>query len=576
MRFIGLGPTRGRMPAGGDGIVRETAPAAARLSSLSSANYFVGAAGAGGPDLAAGTTVLFRWWDTDPITDNFLAGYGDGASGWAIDVNASNVYIYLRNPGATSLIVTAQGRIRGLNSLALTRTAGGALRAAINGCVAQLVSAAPTYVSGAATAAEYIGRSAPGIGTYGSAGSGLIAQAYLTREASDAELQEWSRTDVLDCHHIHPTPLADAALALHRRAEDWDGSGASWACAVGSRTLTKTGSPVKTVIAARTRYAVPAWAYQDSAPTQDESLRQFGSRFRITTEATELSVVIKDNLAGSSASFVAYKEANLSEGGTAAGTGATNKDTLNCFGAGGTPVTVEGTGLTAGSKLVTITEGLRILSGAGPYGSVGYNVTHVSVPATTPAVFERPVAPGHRLLIIADSIGEQIQSAGGLPTRQAWTMLCRANRGAVTVDSVGSASYFSLAYQSAWRAASVARWVARLDGTANNTVWLALGTNDYGINPWAGSVANFTTCVAATLDDLHAAAPSAGIWMQLPITRGTEGTIETWRTAMRAVASTRAWANVFETISPALGDGVHPTIAGHVTYEAAVKVALGY
>jgi hypothetical protein len=563
----------------GDGVIREALPASARLSGLTSANYFVGAAGAGGPDLAPGRTMVFRWWDTNPSTDNFLWGYGDGSSGWSIDVNAANIYVFLRNPGTASLVITSQGRIFGLNSLAITRTAGGAIRASVNGCIAIQVSAAPTYVNGSASAAEYVGRSNPGIGTYGSANTGLIDMGYLTREASDAELQEWSRTDGVDPFHLHPTPIADAALTLRRKAEDWDGSASTWACAVGSRTLTRTGSPVRTAIAARTRYTVPAWAYQDSVQSTDESQRQFGSRIRFTTDATEAAVVLKDNLGGLSGGFVSYKEANLSEGGTAGGTGATNRDVLNAFGANGSPVMVEGTGLSAGSKTVNVTEGLRVQSGSGPYGSIGYNVTKVTVPATNSLTFQRKTAPAHRLLIVADSIGEQV--IGGQPTRQAWTMLCRGNRGDVTVDSVGSSSYFSRAFQASWRAETIARCVALLDGTTANTVWVALGTNDFGINPWAINMGSpdftdFKACIGAFFDDLHTAVPSAALWMQLPITRATEDTIETWRQAMRDVKASRAWLNLQETISPALGDAVHPNVAGHVTYEAAVRAALGY
>lgn len=561
----------------GDGIVRESVPGAAKLTSLSTANYFTSATGAGGPDLLPGNTIALKWWSDNPTTDSFAWGYTDGSSGWSIDINGSNVYVYLRNPGTLALVITGQGWIYGLNSVVITRTAGGAIRASLNGSTVVAVSASPTYVQVPAGGLEYVGRSHPTIGSYTAAKVPLIDWGWLNREASDAELSEWSRTDMADCWHLHSSLVADAALQHRICAEDWDGSSSTITPRVGTRTLTKAGSPVRTAIAARTRYTIPAWAYQDGPQTVTAASRFFAERVRLSTDATELSIQLDDGLGASSPSYVAYKGAGIRVGAAADGSGGTWLDNLNAFGASGYPVTVEASGLGAGAKDIDLLEGLRIQTGTGPYTSIGYTLSKVSVPATTALTFARKTAPANRLLLVTDSLGEQVVQTGSIVTQQAWSAICRVNRGAVTVDAVGSSSYYSRAYQSAWRAASVAKWVALLDGTSTNTVLVALGTNDYGINPWATNLDNFEACVAATFDDLHAAAPSAVVYMMLPPTRTTEGTIEDWRTRMRTVASTRAWINVIETIDAArAADGLHWTIAGHVTVEAAIRTVLGY
>lgn len=131
---------------------------------------------------------------------------------------------------------------------------------------------------------------------------------------------------------------------------------------------------------------------------------------------------------------------------------------------------------------------------------------------------------------------------------------------------------------------SRAAFVAKVAAASPSKIWLAIGTNDYGLNKW--SAASFGTAYAALLDDLHTALPSATIYCQTPIVRSTEtangsgSTLGNYRTQISTAQSTRTGYAVLvngATILTTgdLDDGVHPTTAGHATYYAAVKTALG-
>src|SRR6185369_1627561 len=88
-------------------------------------------------------------------------------------------------------------------------------------------------------------------------------------------------------------------------------------------------------------------------------------------------------------------------------------------------------------------------------------------------------------------------------------------------------------------------FVSRIASYAPATIWIAIGTNDYGLNKW--TPANFGTAYAATLDGLHAALPSARIICQTPIVRSVEtangfgNTLSDYRSQISTACNARSW-----------------------------------
>ena len=581
MRFPAADVTGGRMLAtAGDGIVREYAPASAQIDSCSTANYFTSATGAGGPDLVAGSGsfIAIKFWDDGISAASVNWSYTDAASGWSLFCNGTGLYLYLHNPtaAASPLIV---GRTYGMHTLVITRTAAGAIKACIDGGAVATLFASPTYINGTSEAREYVGKAHASFGAWAAAKMQPIAWLYGTREASDAELQAWTDQSVTDLYHFPASLTGDAAVTHYAKAEDWDGSSSTITPAIGSRTLTKTGSPTKGIVAAETVYTVPAWAWHDSPRTNTLAQRTSFARYRVTTSATRVAVINADNLLDiQKSTFTTLRQIGVNVGSAADGSGGTWTDRCYCRNLGGRPDFMSAAGLGAGAKTIDLIEGIKVQdSTSTPILGNGFTSAKIRAPSASPITFVAPTAPASRLLIIGDSIPEQV--SGGTPANEAWSALCRRNRGGVAIDCVGSSGLRHWAYASGDRAASVARWSALLDGTAANTIWFALGTNDYGLVLWGGDLVAYGTCWGQVYDDIHTARPDVVIYAQTPILRTADGTLGDWRAAQEAQATGRAWVHHIDGTEPTLtraADGIHLTAAGHVQAEAWVRTKLSY
>ena len=201
-----------------------------------------------------------------------------------------------------------------------------------------------------------------------------------------------------------------------------------------------------------------------------------------------------------------------------------------------------------------------------------------------PAVLSQPTSS--RLLVYGDSIA--VGANASVPSRDGWAVLLRNYRG-VSVSTMVEGWGFRSLYDDALDAPTRAAFVARLAGYSPSVIWLAIGTNDYGLNKW--SAASFGTAYAALLDDLHTALPSAVIYCQTPILRvapaseaanGSGSTLGNYRTQIATAQAARSGYCVLVDGTAILAagasydaDGIHPTTAGHATYYAAVKAALG-
>lgn len=232
--------------------------------------------------------------------------------------------------------------------------------------------------------------------------------------------------------------------------------------------------------------------------------------------------------------------------------------------------------LPAGNKTIEIVCGLQ--SRPGVVGSTVFGMFPISFASNAP--MERvTVSQSNRLVIYGDSI-----SVGGntsIAARDGWAMKIRsAAPYPVGVEGFGFRALNDDCSDSTARAAFVAKIVAWNPAK----LWIAIGSNDYGLNRW--SAASFGTAYAALLDDLHAALPSMAIYCQTPVVRATENangsgsTLGDYRTQIStAVSSRSAWATLVDgtaiMTTGSLVDGVHPGDAGHVLFANYVKTVLG-
>ncbi|HOV58978.1 MAG TPA: SGNH/GDSL hydrolase family protein [Rhodanobacteraceae bacterium] len=230
--------------------------------------------------------------------------------------------------------------------------------------------------------------------------------------------------------------------------------------------------------------------------------------------------------------------------------------------------------LAAGPKTVSIVSGGQ----SRPSGTViGTWFTSIRADA---ALTQSLPAPTNRILFYGDSI--TVGANATTPATQGYTQLVRA---AYAPDSVAVEGYgYRTLEDDAIDATARAAFVAKVVAYAPKIVWMAIGTNDYGLSAW--SAADFGAAYAATLDALHAALPSAIIYCQTPIVRTTEtangfgNTLGDYRTQISNAVSTRtSYATLVDgtaiLTTGDLADGVHPTTAGHAIYAAAVIAELG-
>lgn len=230
--------------------------------------------------------------------------------------------------------------------------------------------------------------------------------------------------------------------------------------------------------------------------------------------------------------------------------------------------------LPLGTKTVAIVNGVQSKPSATVLGT-----WPVTIRANAALTQIAPTAT-NRILFYGDSI-----TVGGnatTPTGQGYPALVRA---AYAPDSVAVEAYgYRSLKDDAIDATARAAFVAKIVAYAPERIWLAIGTNDYGLNKW--TAANFGTAYAALLDDLHTALPSATIFCQTPLLRTTEtangsgSTLGDYRTQIATAVSTRTgYATLVDgtaiMTTASLADGVHPTTAGHGLYATYVRGVLG-
>lgn len=246
--------------------------------------------------------------------------------------------------------------------------------------------------------------------------------------------------------------------------------------------------------------------------------------------------------------------------------------------------------LPAGAKTVAITQG-GVQSASTSYPPiVGTYVIGISFNAPVKQLF--PTAP-RNLVIYGDSIcmGEDAR-----PINQvSWVQLVRAGWSNSTVGST------CWGYRSLWQDTTyttIATLVASIQSMNPTHVWLAIGTNDYGLTdgshiPDSWTPTTFQTQYTNLLEALYTAMPTVPVYAQTPVVRSVETanhagfTCPQFRTAIAnaVTAANAAEGTTFATLvdgtatsfMPSSGlsaDGIHPSTTGHAAIAAGVLAIL--
>lgn len=199
--------------------------------------------------------------------------------------------------------------------------------------------------------------------------------------------------------------------------------------------------------------------------------------------------------------------------------------------------------------------------------------------------------PSRRAYLIGDSITSGWTAT--IPQQDAWASILRDSYGLdVSVDGVGSRKLKQIELEAgttAYPSTSWGHFAARAAEWGATDVVVALGVNDWGL--YGATVtytaAQYGAALAAFAAAIHAALPSALVWVVSPLLTTLEGTTNTngetlanFRTAADSALSSLAYAthvdgSTLVTLAGLTGDGVHPNDTGHETIADNLAAELG-
>jgi len=222
-------------------------------------------------------------------------------------------------------------------------------------------------------------------------------------------------------------------------------------------------------------------------------------------------------------------------------------------------------GSSSTTRTVEIISGAQSKPSSAVIGTFINSVTYINSATfniVSPVISNRKLFYGDSISVGGNATNPE--SAGYIP------LLRNTYSHNIMLEGWGYRSLYEDTNTSGIRSAFVSRIVSY-----NPTIfWLAIGTNDYGLNRW--SAANFGAAYAATLDDLHAALPSLKIVCQTPLLRNSEtantfgNTTSDYRSQIVNVCTARPWTFLIDgsaiLTTSDLADGVHPSTSGHAKY----------
>lgn len=222
--------------------------------------------------------------------------------------------------------------------------------------------------------------------------------------------------------------------------------------------------------------------------------------------------------------------------------------------------------LPVGSKVVRIVNGPQARANGTP--GEGWRGTWIkSFAADAPL---RTAPSGECLFVYGDSIAT---GAWAMDTQQnAWIPKVRKALGIRVVSKAIGSQTLNDDCATLAAARDFADQIAR---TAPTKIWLAIGTNDFGLSRW--SAADFGSAYGNLLDAIRELMPLAKIYAQTPLLRAEPG-IVAYRTAIAAACANRPSVILVDgtTIMPQerMPDGIHPDTAGHDLYASFVTAKL--
>lgn len=251
-----------------------------------------------------------------------------------------------------------------------------------------------------------------------------------------------------------------------------------------------------------------------------------------------------------------------------------------------TPAITTGT-LSAGKK------SLRVFVPLAAYNPTRTELQHGEVRAVflddpAPKLLRRP---SRRLYLLGDSITAGWSAT--IPQQDSWASILRDSyRVDVCVDGVGSRQLKDLELQGATPGYPQTGWghhAARAAAWGATDVVVALGVNDWGL---AGASVTYTAAqygaaLVALAAAVHAAIPSAHVWVVTPLVTNQEAatntnteTLDSFRDAADSALASVAYATCINGLdlveaSGISGDGVHPINAGHEQFADNFALAAG-
>lgn len=578
------------------------------LGGFTSTDKLVSAAGQQ-VDFRPGKTIWLCFQSTGTInatTETILAcasgTFGAGKGFWLTRAGAASGaaqgHFYVLAPGNNAVDLGAANApaLNGYTTICVVwRASDNAALVSINGGPLASAGVCPA-VAVDSSCVTYIGGPEAGLGSVALTSGRILELAVWSTEATAAQAQ--AGTFTTGSRFILPASVtANAGTTFNfRPSRDWNGA-ASTVTTLGSSpiTLTVSGAPTLTRVG-EVRYSTLARNFLDSdffSPQTDGSGNRYTvhdtyARFRLITDALSVGVETYSTMY---ATFAPQSMIGLYVNGTYTAT-----QQMAQYAAPQLFDLQPGAGT---GKVIDIWEGEQNETG----GSlrIGTFVTAVRVPlylsnGTTPVVTSIPVEvkPQKRLVLVGDSILTGFFAS--VPMQTSTPPLLRADypttgTGGVTSFTAGTESIHNLASSQVVADAFAAIIATECDGTASNTVWIQLGTNDYGF--LSLSAATFATEYARLVDAIHVAKPGAILKLQSPIQRiapsteaanGQGSTLPNFRSAIQTIATARSsYCTYVEGGAAAIvsnvnmySDGIHVGDAGFVEFKGFIKTTLAY
>ena len=246
--------------------------------------------------------------------------------------------------------------------------------------------------------------------------------------------------------------------------------------------------------------------------------------------------------------------------------------------------------LPAGAKTVAVTQG-GVQSASASYPPITGNYV-IGISFNAPAKQLFPTGEGN-LVIYGDSI---CMGQAATPINEnSWVELVRAGwtHGTVGATCWGWRSLYQDYY---YNSSSISTLALSIESMNPTIVWIAIGTNDFGLNnaadgssppvPSSWTPTAFGTQYAALLDRLHTDMPTVPIFAQSPIVRtdayGAANAnysgyhLTDFRSAIQSAATARSSFVTYVDGTTLLSsgglsaDGLHPSTTGHSTYASNV------